>query len=739
MSTTANEASALRTAQQHIKTARTKFLFGSWPGKTWPQIAEKLGLHLPPDFDGPITAESFDAIAEYHLALAPTLVNRIAEITEAATEHQQWIRDNTADYSLGPYTLKPQQQKALEAMKRIYLAWRSGTSTVSGVVLPLGTGRGKTFIVAAFIKWLRASGYLAVNEINGMPIPDVMRPLLEMHRIVYLTPADVLCDAMSKFKDFGMPPNGMDFIVDSHNYFSLKRNKHLFRTEVEQFFDNDREVAKWQPPLPPHILILDEAHEYKRVSSRKAKYAMAFARMTDDKGRCPTFSVLMSATPAETANDLKLAAILMHIKVGPTLITETEFPTVINTVINPSGTAAFARLDKPNAAAMARMRKLFGTAMIAPPNDPMKYKAYNANRIIDFDDEALRRQYWAAEDNWIAAKERAQEHISERGREMAMFTIMRGAEELCKVNRMVDDAVDLWRNHNKAPILFFSFMESIREAMLRMIEHHGIPREVIALMWGGAKPIPKEDILPEDEYLALVMRDTAVRQAIKRGDEPLEKPLDKVEKRKMRRTTEHFKEQFRRELTPEQQEARNDKLRKYKLFAQSPEQRFEENHAFQHGTKQICIASLSAASRGISLDKQFPHVRDRETLATICYNGREIIQALGRALRAASIADVRQWMYFIRNTLPYVHVMPILDSKFRAIMSFANTGGIDLAEVLISKKITREDVMKIRAGEINRKPLSIEEQMAVAQEDITGDDAADAQMPEEEDDDDDNE
>jgi hypothetical protein len=332
------------------------------------------------------------------------------------------------------------------------------------------------------------------------------------------------------------------------------------------------------------------------------------------------------------------------------------------------------------------MKRVF----ITPPADPQKVRAYNKVLLVDFASDEDRRFYLDAEARWLEAKERAGERPSERGAEMAQFTVMHQAGEACCVPIWGELIYKAWME-GKAPVCGVKFQETLRDICIYLVVKKGVPREKIALIWGGAQIIKDDDRLNEDQIADLM---------IKRHEQGVDS-LTRREKALLKKNMAALKGQLRRNISADEAVKRDHWLKTLGLNKQTINERWMDNQAFQKGTKEICLFTASAGGIGIDLDHQYVTARPRVLFSTITYYGEEMLQIFGRCLRIATLTDVHQYMVFLKGTLAAMHIAPKLDKKLASINRYA-TGREDYVSVLSKTHIAYkpdETVAKFRTDD----------------------------------------
>jgi hypothetical protein len=616
------------------------------------------------------------------------------------------------------FVLRPQQRKSVDQI--IEVLWEKNLG--NAVLNPLKTGAGKSIIAGTIIK------YLQDNNWHGREF------FLPQAKVLFLTKKAVVTKIIRTFrrmgiKNVGESLFGNDVCVTHYGAMRAKANDRYFE-EFEDIARGNKVMLKRYRGEAPILVILDECQEIKKWDSTRTQYVWGFHH---SKLGAKVKWLLTSATPGVTLNDMMSFAVFAGIKADDiNILDRHSFPSWIYQFGDPR---------KPNGAAMERFRDHMGALVVSPPNDPSKVKATNRCTLLEFKTEAERIRYLKAEAEYVAAIQRVGRGISDRGMAMVQFMIYRAKCELLSVPYVVELALQRWRE-GFAPVMAFSFQESVRDAMLALIEA-GIPREQISLIWGGEKSITEGEIFKSDEagqwVLAKVKLDDVVDRVksgaitdlptlveetqdawtmalkqLKLSTIPLTEPPDMsdgwsaddaaewvtsqllslpliksrypgVPLKKLltryRKWTKYTYERVKRDEKEEEARERREKLHNLRLTAMPDDERQREIDRFQEGRSQFCIYTLSAGGTGVDLDHQIPEARPRWVYSTVCYYAEEFMQALGRCMRVATISDVVQEIIFFNGTIAAKHVAPKLMRKVKAIAKIASSSD-DLVSVL---------------------------------------------------------
>lgn len=570
----------------------------------------------------------------------------VASVVKAEPVKINIAKSEKVEVNTGDIVLKPQQQKAVNQAVDVLFKSRQ----YHAGLIPLGTGKGKTFIAATLIKYLQDNNYLGretlLLQFSGM-------------RIIYLTPAAVVEKTIRAFKRFDIRGIGHEVLVLSHNALSSKKYSGYYR-EVEDVIEgNPVKVLKWCHESPDFVII-DECHRFKKEKSKKTKAVLALAKSPDTRW------IFMSATPAVVLNDMMLFILAARVKYAGEVVTRHTAAYFLNSFLPANG-----KRTKPNDAAMKRLYDYLGPAIINPPNDPQKYKAFNQSKLVEFPSERSRERYNEAEQRWLDEMDRLRKGVSDRGRMLAQYQIFTMAEEAEKVPIFADFCTEAKRD-GFAPVIGLRFQENLRSLVLELVKRGVFTRDEISIIWGGTKEIKEEDTYQGTEYMQIMNR-------YYQTDPPGE-DLEPAELSKFKKTLKFQVKKIRLDQTQEEYAERNKLLATLNLHNQNRQQRQENIDRFQDGQAKCCIFTLGAGGTGLDLDQQFPHVLPRRVGLTPCYYAEEFKQGLGRCLRIMTLSDVHQYILYFKNTIVTDHMVPLLNAKMRAIASMS--GSVDLVQLL---------------------------------------------------------
>jgi hypothetical protein len=603
---------------------------------------------------------------------------RLAE--EAALREKRTY--STIDIKLpGGLDFKPQQKKAIAALLDVLYK-----DNLNGALVPLGTGKGKSWIAAGLALWLQKHDPQKFCNFLGLFPP-----------ILIITKKSVVLDFRDTLKKLGLESVGLAVDVWSYNEVFSTKNKNFFKEETTEIFGQSTKVIRFNLPeqAAPRLIILDECQEIKKEKSKRTKYLEAFLQFPSIKW------VFTSATPAVTVWDTMFMTLAMGVTYGARHVSRETFPEFARTL------TLGADPRQANAAALERWGAAIGDRFVKPPGDPQKVKALNKVKLFEITDEANKNMLKNAMKNYLEALERTGRSIDPQGQVMVAFMVMARAAELATVDTWVADAIHAHQN-GYAPVIAIRFVETLKELVMKLCESEyfkskGLTKQKISLIWGGNREIKPEELLPETRAAEI-----AAKMGMWILDNPDEarKPkaedigISKEEFRSFHKGIKYTSERIFREMTKDAFAARNEKLREMKLHNQNQKERHENVQDFLNGATEFCIYTLSSGGTGISLDHRYQYTRPRSVMSTLTYFSEEFAQALGRCVRLTTLTDTVQMIYVPEGTLLSDHMAPKLARKLRSIDAIGSSN-IDFAgelEIAIRKKqeaqkLTAEDLM----------------------------------------------
>lgn len=575
---------------------------------------------------------------------------------------------------------KPQQKKAIAALLDVLY-----NHNFHGGLVPLGTGKGKSWIAAGLALWLQKHDPAKFCNFLGLFPP-----------ILIITKKSVVLEFRDTLKRLGLESVGLAVDVWSYNEVFSAKNKNFFREEVVNIFGQPNKVIRFNLPeqAAPKLIILDECQEIKKEKSKRTKYLDAFLQFPSIKW------VFTSATPAVTVWDTMFMSLAMRLPYGARPLTRETFPEFARTL------TLGADPRQANAAALERWSAALGDRFVKPPGDPQKVKALNKVKLFEITDPANKAMLKNAMKNYLEALERTGRSIDPQGQVMVAFMVMARAAELATVDTWVADAINAHRN-GYAPVIAIRFTETLKELVMKLCESdyfktQGLTKDKISLIWGGNREIKPEELLPEARAAEI-----AAKMGMWILDNPDEarKPkaedigISKEEFRAFHKGIKYTSERIFREMTKDQFAARNEKLRTMKLHNQNQQERHENVQNFLNGVTEFCIYTLSSGGTGISLDHRYNYTRPRSVMSTMTYWAEEFAQALGRCVRITTLTDTVQEIYVPEGTLLSDHMAPKLARKLKSVDAIGSSN-VDLAGELEKALRDRQAAVKLTAEDL---------------------------------------
>ena len=575
---------------------------------------------------------------------------------------------------------KPQQKKAIGALLEVLY-----NQNLNGALVPLGTGKGKSWIAAGLALWLQKHDPSKFCNFLGLFPP-----------ILIITKKSVVLDFRDTLKKLGLESVGLAVDVWSYNEVFSNKNRNFFKEEVVNIFGQDTKVIRFNLPsqAAPRLIILDECQEIKKEKSKRTKYLDAFLQFPDIKW------VFTSATPAVTVWDTMFMTLAMRLNYGARPLTRETFPEFARTL------TLGADPRSANAAALERWGAAIGDRFVKPPGDPQKVKALNKVKLFEITDPINQNMLKNAMKNYLESLERTGRSIDPQGQVMVAFMVMARAAELATVDTWVADTIEAHRQ-GYAPVIAIRFVETLKELVMKLCDSEyfkskNLTQKKISLIWGGNREIKLEDLLPENRAAEI-----AVKMGMWILDNPDEarKPkaedigITKEEFSAFHKGIKYTSERIFREMTKDAFAMRNEKLREMKLHNQNQNERHENVQAFLNGETEFCIYTLSSGGTGISLDHRYIHTKPRKVMSTMTYWAEEFAQALGRCVRITTLTDTTQEIYVPEGTILSDHMAPKLARKLKSVDAIGSSN-VDLAgelEIAIRK---RAAVVKLTADDL---------------------------------------
>lgn len=603
--------------------------------KSWADIEAQHHITVPPDYKSrPWTYANVSAFLFYW---RNSFEQRLKVATEIKDSPGRMIRVDKNVDTFGEVTLFPEQQGCYRAIydsffnKGVQAAYQDGH-----------TGSGKSIIGAAQIKHAIDQGVLDWPEVKW-----------RLHPFMIFTPKGVMEHWKRELERMGLGE-----YVKRRKIYVISESE--LATEFGEMFASEQEdmntgavTMVWNPVLTPILAIVDEAHHYINPESIRTKKILALIKSPFRK-----HLLFMSATPMEKVNDaytfvLACNTVFMDQRVNED--TFKQFAGLLDTTP-----------DRPNREAVKRLRSVLSPYIFSLPYVKPKHKAINVVQLVDFYNDNHRKIYDSAHQRYIEACRKSGKNTM-WGRFEAFIALnnYRKTVEPLRAWYLAERAAENYSSGNFATAVGCAFKETITETAFQLIDKYKIPRDKIAIVWGGKREYKTEELLGRDQLDSIIKRMSS-------GD--LQELLkDKALLKRVRITLRYLQDQHEHDESPEQQAYRHARLAELKLLGkQTDNARQVEIDRFQDGTAQICLFTIASGGVGLSFDRNKETLLPREGLFTPVYSGKEFQQVLGRLVRRVSLSDAVQRICMMKGTVEEFHVAPILDEKLKCIAEITN-------------------------------------------------------------------
>lgn len=671
-------SSILTSARNKAKTLCAAYKDGRLA--SWEAVLQAVGLEPSGRMMPPFNYDTLTGFLTSWVAAEPER-QRLANIKllEAQALRQKRSYDALDIKLPNGLAFKAQQLKCISALIDVLYK-----QDLKGALIPLGTGKGKSWIAAGLALWLQRNHPKDYNTFMGL-FPTVL----------IVTKKSVAMDFKQTLKMLGLENVTMAVDVWSYNELMSRKNRNFFKEETITRFGSETKVIRFTLPeaMAPKLIILDEVQEIKKEKSKRTKYLDAFLQFPSIKW------VSTSATPAVTILDTMFMSLSMGLDFHGQPLDRENFSSFARAL------TLGADIAKSNAAALTRWSAYIGDRYIKPPNDPRTTVVTNRVKLFRITDPAALKMVNGAMDNYREAIARQGRTIDPRGEVMVSFMIMARAVELATVDTWVADSISAHRD-GQAPVVALRFIESLKDYVMKLTESSyfkelGYTAKNISLIWGGSAEIKQEDLLSTaraGEITKLISawvlngETTGMPKAEDIG-------IDPKEYRQFKKGIKYTSERLFREMSKEAFSARNDKLRAMHLHNQNQKERYNSVQDFLNGVTEFCCYTLSSGGTGISIDHRFKHTRPRRVMSTLTYWAEEFSQALGRCDRLTTLSDTLQEIYVPQDTLISDHMAPKLAQKLKGVNAIGSSN-VDLAAELeraikkgeAGRKLTTEEV-----------------------------------------------
>lgn len=593
--------------------------------------------------------------------------------------------------SFGDMVLFPEQWDTFKRLRADILS-----NSISGALQNGNTGSGKTFLAVALIHEfairLKIHENGIVNRLRQTPFLIVTRKTLlsQWREVAFMA---------------GLGPliNSGKLLIIPYSHLSSSKSARWYTTEYDSF--DDKYIYEWLPQSLPLLTIIDECQGLCNPTTKQTLAMDALIRKSRT-ANMQAITLSMSATPFDTVSKAGwvVSSIRQPLEIGGVTFN-------CNSVNKwPEYATLFADdPTKSNQAAMKRLRDCIDKYIYEIENVRWPARARNRSLVVEFESPDHRARYNKAYEDYL-------EKIAKLGREASDSPF----QQFVAINAF-SKAVEPMRNYaitqrilsnmgNKvATAVGCRFKQTITDLVFRL-EAAGIKRHEISIIWGGGADYDEENTFSESELSELIKR-------LQQGEK-----LSRATVSKMRKTLTFREELITSGETEQQRYSRYDTLRALGMTgSQSSDKRWSEIKKFQTGVSKVCLFTISAGGAGLSLDQNKPDLWPRELLGSLCWDGKDFKQLLGRLVRRGTMPGyVDQYIVYMRDTVEDTRFLPVVERKLANLREIG-ARGIDPTEIMMDD------------GRITHQRLTIEQLNAIADSDesqITG------EVDDEEDDDD---
>ena len=181
-------------------------------------------------------------------------------------------------------------------LKTEYQKRGSQGGNLRGILLLSSTGTGKTYMVAALVKYLHYIGFTTDKTIGSV-------------EYLYVTRSSIVEQTRRVFATFGLLQNEGVEVLNIEQLRS--RGGELWLREQSTIVNGEEQFFwEWRKAVYPVVLLLDECQAVKNEGSTQSQIIQAFAEIkTHD-----TYTVFISATPFTKVSEAKSFVINCHME-----------------------------------------------------------------------------------------------------------------------------------------------------------------------------------------------------------------------------------------------------------------------------------------------------------------------------------------------------------------------------------------------------------------------------------------
>ena len=507
-------------------------------------------------------------------------------------------------------------------------------------LLQAPTGEGKTYILAAFVKWILDEKYLDDKSVSPWPI-------------VWITKASVVEQTKRVCKQqFGINVVS-DLIVTNIDQLRSTFGKTFVEEKTTVEYGDIHIKFHWRPHIHPAIIIWDECQVVKNEGSTQSKIAQAY---NDIKSTQHTWQIFSSATPFTRVSEAKCFAVATKVPYTfggavDSPLSNDHWPDFSRWIASPADPI------EHSPAAIERFISYVYDYIVYTKGSRWQFHACNGIQMIDFENTKDMQTYLSAWDEYIIECAKQNKDSPEgKFNILVQFLKFRQKAELIRAPYIAKAMYEAVTYHNQAALAAVCFKDTIARIVCILHDDFNVPRHQISLIWGGIvtkKPKEKKKELTPAEIenirMKLIFSGCSVDEIEDLiGDKGIDKPT---------KQSEYL--------------SRADEL---DLGSQSKMKRQQEIDRFQSGRSLYGIYTFKSGGAGLSLHhtddwsptkvrrkkngyaflEDIPKIinsRQRFTILTPTYSAPELVQGMGRAPRRTSLSDTPQVVVFYRGTI----------------------------------------------------------------------------------------
>lgn len=625
----------LRTIRFSFNQAKSHLLFTKKPERTYDKMVSYFGIksednrivEIPKDLEL-FRDELIKKVEEkYDEKDTKTKYDYPSKVDEISSERDELVSRSTfiPQYPDQTTKLLTQKEGGCEQVNNTRILWDNLTQKdYRGQLLRAGTGAGKTYMLASFIKNFIEQGLCSRYGFCS-PMP-----------IMYVTKSSVVEQTETVLKyEFGIDIVNTVHVINIEQ-LRAKLGKVFISEETEVIFGEEHTRYKWHGAITPCLVIWDECQMLARTDhSIQAKIAQALNWVAEETGR-HIFQIFASATPFSRVGEAGCFAVstgtTFNLGGGEVKVTNQNWKVFAQIIASPSDPYEYCE------AAIKRFYDHLEPYIVQVKGIRPKFKAYNNVKPIHFKTAEEQEEYLAALNRYQEEKKRIEsdETLSasqNRFVQAAQLTIFAQAAEFIRRYHLAEFIVKSYEA-GYAPVLAVRFKKTQTAVFKILVQKYGWKKSDISMIWGGStqtlskkKKIAKK--LASNEAMMQMMEEMGIDEEDLRGA-----GID----------IKNIQEKTEEELKFE---------RDYELMGQTLKKREQMRLAFQRGEAKCCIFNFKSGGVGLSLhhEKKYPNARPRTVLLTPVYSEKELIQGLGRCPRITSMSDTTQMMVYYVGTI----------------------------------------------------------------------------------------